>query len=82
MKTEVNIMKPELANLFTFNTTGQKNDVNLSFFYEWRDTEDGLTTAVKKQKVASVLLSEDDAIQLIDALNTFKLKMSEVKSNG
>ena len=70
-------MKPELANLFTVNTTGQQGDFILSFFYEWHNTEDGKTTKIERQKIASVLLSINDFVQLTDTLSNVKAQIEE-----
>ena len=72
-------MKPELANLFTVNTTGQQGDFVLSFFYEWYDTEDGKTTEVKRQKVSSTVLAISDFIQLVDTLSNIKTQLEGIK---
>jgi len=68
-------MKPELANLYTVVNTGVANDLVLSFSYEWRDTEDGVNVVMKRQKVASVVLSLDDAVQLAGTLNDVTAKV-------
>ena len=73
-------MKPELANLFTVNTTGQQGDFVLSFFYEWNSTEDGKSTVVNKQKVASVVLGINDFVQLAETLSNVKNQLDELKS--
>ena len=73
-------MKPELANLFTINTSGQQSDFILSFFYEWHNTEDGNSTELSKQKVASVILNINDFVQLADALGNVKSQLVELKS--
>jgi len=68
-------MKPELANLYTINTSGKENDFILSFYYEWREvnrdwreTKNTEATEVQKQKVASVVLSTSDLNRLTDML--------------
>ena len=70
-------MKPECANLFSFNTTGLNNDIVASFFYEWQDYPDGMNMELKKQQVASIVLSLDDALKMIDVLNDFKKKLQD-----
>ena len=72
-------MKPEQANLFTVNTTGKLGDFVLSFFYEWNDTTDGMTTDLNKQKVASIVLNIDDFVQLADTLCNVKKQLDEIK---
>ena len=73
-------MKPELANLFTVNSTGQQSDFVLSFFYEWYNTEDGKSTEINKEKVASVVLTISDFVQLTETLNNVKNQLDEMKS--
>jgi len=73
-------MKPELANLFTINSTGQQSDFVISFFYEWHNTIDGQNTEISKEKVASVVLSISDFIQLADTLGNIKIQVEEIKS--
>jgi len=73
-------MKPELANLFTINTTGQQGDFVLSFFYEWVDTEDGKSSVLNKQKVSSVVLNINDFVQLTETLSNVKNQLDELKS--
>ena len=70
-------MKPEYANLFTFNTTGINNDIVVSFFYEWQNSQDGLNMELKKQQVTSVVLSLDDTLKMINVLNEFKKKLED-----
>jgi len=70
-------MKPEYANLFTFNTTGLKNDIVASFFYEWQCSTDGENMELRKEQVASLVLSLDDALKLIDMLNEFKKRLKD-----
>ena len=72
-------MKPELANLFTINSTGQQGDFILSFFYEWQNTEDGKATDLKKQKVASVVLNINDFIQFTETISKIKIQLDEAK---
>ena len=73
-------MKPEIANLFTINATGQQGDFVISFYYEWQDTDDGMTTELKKQKVASVVMSLSDFIQLTDVICEIKTQIDEIKA--
>ena len=73
-------MKPEIANLFTINATGQQGDFVISFYYEWQDTVDGMTTELKKQKVASVVMSLSDFIQLTDVICEIKTQIDEIKA--
>lgn len=68
-------MKPEHANLFVFNTTGPNSDVIASFFYEWQDCQDGTSMELIKQQVASVVLTLDDTLKMIDVLNEYKEKL-------
>jgi len=75
-------MKPELANLYTIVNTGAENDLVLSFYYEWRDTEDGVNIEMKKQKVASVVLNLDEAMQLTETLNEITAKVKEQLSEA
>jgi len=70
-------VKPEYANLFTFNTTGINNDIVVSFFYEWQNSQDGLNMELKKQQVTSVVLSLDDTLKMINVLNEFKKKLED-----
>ena len=70
-------MKPEYANLFTFNTTGVDNDIVASFFYEWQHSKDGTNMELEKKQVASIVLSLDDALKLIDMLNEFKQRLKD-----
>jgi len=81
-------MKPELANLFTINTTGHDADIVLSFYYEWQEwceVKEGISTELKKQKVASVVLDLSDAAQLAEKLNgvltDVKKQLSQVNRN-
>ena len=71
-------MKPELANLFTINVTGQQGDFVISFFYEWRDTEDGKNAELKKQKVASVVLNLNDFAQFAEIIGKLKTQVDEI----
>ena len=71
-------MKPEFANLFTINATGQQGDFVISFFYEWRNTEDGKNAELKKQKVASVVLNLGNFIQFADIIGTVKAQIDEI----
>ena len=73
-------MKPELANLFAVNTTGQHGDFLLSFFYEWHNTEDGKSAEVNRQKVASVVLTISDFLQLAETLSNVKTQLEEMNS--
>ena len=75
-------MKPELANLYTIATSGVQNDFVMSFFYEWRETEDGTTVEIKKQKVASVVLSSRDFVELTDIMTGLKAQLLEGEQNG
>ena len=71
-------MRPELANLFTINATGQQGDFIISFFYEWRNTEDGENTELKKQKVASVVLNLNDFAQFAEIIGKIKTHIDEI----
>ena len=62
-------MKPEHANLFTVVTTGQNNDLVISFFYEWRETEDGETFNIIREKVSSIIMNINDAAELSAVLD-------------
>ena len=75
-------MKPELVNLYTLATTGPQNDFVLSFFYEWRETEDGKTAELKKEKVASVVLSKGDMLQLTETLKNVAAKLNGGDKSG
>jgi len=71
-------MKPELANLFTINATGKHSDFVLSFFYEWQKSEDGKTTDLKKQEVASVVLNIGDFMEFTDTVAKIRAKFDEL----
>jgi|GEM_PF-5156014 len=75
-------MKPSLANVFTANTTGTRNDVVLSFFYEWQSTNDGIQVDVFKEKVASVVFSLEDFKQLVNEMSNVMSQLKDKKSNG
>ena len=72
-------MKPELSNYFTITTTGQNNDLVVSFYYEWRETDDGKTAELNKAKVASVVLSLSDVRQL---MGIFEEVLTEHERSG
>ena len=73
-------MKPELANLFSINTTGEMGDFVLSFFYEWHNTEDGKSTELEKKKVASIVLDANDFVQLANLVGRIKEQIDKSKS--
>ena len=65
-------MKPEQANLYTVTATGRPRDFELSFYYEWRDTNDGKSMDTSKQKVASVVMDIGDMLGLCDTLTKIR----------
>jgi len=71
------VTKPDLANVYTINTTGVRNDFLLTFYYEWLETDESHNIETKKEKIASVVLSMDDAAQLTETLIEIKAKLAE-----
>ena len=75
-------MKPERANLYAVNTTGRRNDIIFSFFYEWMNTEDGKNVTLEKQKVSSVVLDIGDFMQFADTVQELKKNLEDVNERA
>ena len=62
-------MKPEKTNCFSVNNATPQRDFLLSFFHEWEDTDHDKIIEIKRQKVASVILSLNTMLQFCDVMS-------------
>ena len=75
-------MKPELTNYFSLNATGKQGDIVISFFYEWKDSEDGRTLKSNKQMVSSVVLNIDAFAQFADNITNVKKLLDDLNAKA
>lgn len=74
-------MRPEPANLFSINSNGQNENLILSFFFEWHDT-DGKNVNIKQEKVSSVVISVGNFLQLADAIGSVAEQIREANNES